>query len=169
MDFSIRNSLRNPIFTCSPSRCPTLVGEKLQGSLLKGCFENECVSTCRFFCLSPPDLLIFPHFHGKWETDFYHYWCWRAGGAAPVKTTTGNNFPRKYLRIPRNYYQYWCYILATFLPFSTGTGNFSVSEENLNPTPNPPPRTPTAMESHDSNRTILNRLILNSESPIQRH
>ena len=39
---------------------------------------------------------------------FYHYWCWRAGGAAPVKTSTGNNFPRKYQRIPRNYYQYWC-------------------------------------------------------------
>ena len=39
---------------------------------------------------------------------FYHYWCWRAGGAAPVKTSTGNIFPRKYQRIPRNYYQYWC-------------------------------------------------------------
>ena len=23
---------------------------------------------------------------------FYHYWCWRAGSAAPVKTSTGNNF-----------------------------------------------------------------------------
>ena len=22
---------------------------------------------------------------------FYHYWCWRAGGATPVKTSTGNN------------------------------------------------------------------------------
>ena len=32
----------------------------------------------------------------------------RAGGAAPVKTSTGNNFPREYQRIPRNYYQYWC-------------------------------------------------------------
>ena len=39
---------------------------------------------------------------------FYHYWCWRAGGAVPVKTSTGNHFPRKYQRIPRNYYQYWC-------------------------------------------------------------
>ena len=36
---------------------------------------------------------------------FYYYWCWRAEGAAPVKTKTGNNFPRKYQRIPRNYYQ----------------------------------------------------------------
>ena len=33
---------------------------------------------------------------------FYHYWCWRAGGAAPAKTSTSNNFPRKYQRIPRN-------------------------------------------------------------------
>ena len=33
---------------------------------------------------------------------FYHYWCWRARGAAPVKTSTGNNLPRKYQRIPRN-------------------------------------------------------------------
>ena len=55
---------------------------------------------------------------------FYHYWCWRAGGAVPVKTSTGNNFPRKYQRSPKNYYQYWCWILGTFLPFSTGTGNF---------------------------------------------
>ena len=39
---------------------------------------------------------------------FYHYWCWGARGAVPVKTSTGNNFPRKYQRIPRNYYQYWC-------------------------------------------------------------
>ena len=29
---------------------------------------------------------------------FYHYWCWRAGGTAPVKTSTGNSFPRKYQR-----------------------------------------------------------------------
>ena len=59
---------------------------------------------------------------------FCHYWCWCAGGAAPVKTNTGNNLPRKYQRLPRNDYQYWCWILATFLPFSTGTGNFLVSE-----------------------------------------
>ena len=39
---------------------------------------------------------------------FYHYWCWRARGAAPVKTSTGNNFPREHQRIPRNYYQYRC-------------------------------------------------------------
>ena len=39
---------------------------------------------------------------------FYHYWCWRAGGAAPVKASTGNHFPGKYQRIRRNYYQYWC-------------------------------------------------------------
>ena len=37
-----------------------------------------------------------------------NYWCWRAGGAAPVKTNTWNNFPRKYQRIPRNDHQYWC-------------------------------------------------------------
>ena len=30
---------------------------------------------------------------GDWF--FYQYWCWRAGGAAPVKTSTGNNFPKK--------------------------------------------------------------------------
>ena len=30
---------------------------------------------------------------------FYHYWCWRTRGAATVKTSTGNNFPRKYQRI----------------------------------------------------------------------
>ena len=23
---------------------------------------------------------------------YYHYWCWRVGGAVPVKTSTGNNF-----------------------------------------------------------------------------
>ena len=23
---------------------------------------------------------------------FYHYWCWRVGGAVPVETSTGNNF-----------------------------------------------------------------------------
>ena len=60
---------------------------------------------------------------------FYHYWCWRAGGAAPVKTSTGNNFLRKYQRIPRNYYRTGAKILATVLPFSTGTGNFLVSEK----------------------------------------
>ena len=27
----------------------------------------------------------------------YHYWCWRAGGAAPVKTSTGNNFPTMHI------------------------------------------------------------------------
>ena len=59
---------------------------------------------------------------------YYHYWCWRVRGAVPVKTSTGNNVPRKCQRIPRNYCQYWCWILATFLPFSTGTGNFFVSE-----------------------------------------
>ena len=26
---------------------------------------------------------------------FYHYWCWRAGGAAPVKTSTGKKILRK--------------------------------------------------------------------------
>ena len=40
---------------------------------------------------------------GDWL--FYHYWCWRTRGAAPVKTSTGNNFPRKYQRIPRNDYR----------------------------------------------------------------
>ena len=39
---------------------------------------------------------------------YYHYWCWRVGGAVPVKTSTGNNFPRKYQRFARNYCQYWC-------------------------------------------------------------
>ena len=29
-------------------------------------------------------------------------------GAAPVKTSTGNNCPRKYQRFPQNDYQYWC-------------------------------------------------------------
>ena len=24
---------------------------------------------------------------------FYHYWCWRTGGAAPVEPNTGNYFP----------------------------------------------------------------------------
>ena len=24
---------------------------------------------------------------------YYHYWCWHVGGAVPVKTSTGNNFP----------------------------------------------------------------------------
>ena len=43
------------------------------------------------------------------------------GAAAPVKTNTGNIFPRKYQR-------YWYSTLATFLPSSTGTGNFRVSE-----------------------------------------
>ena len=33
-----------------------------------------------------------------WRLTFDHYWCWRTGGAAPVKTSTGNNFPRKYQR-----------------------------------------------------------------------
>ena len=28
----------------------------------------------------------------SWEADFYHYWCWRAAGAVPVKTSTGSNF-----------------------------------------------------------------------------
>ena len=42
----------------------------------------------------------------------------RLGGAALVKTSTGNNFPRKYQRIPRHYCQYWCYMLAMPLPFS---------------------------------------------------
>ena len=28
--------------------------------------KNQCVSSCRFLSLI---------FHGKWETDFYHYWC----------------------------------------------------------------------------------------------
>ena len=59
---------------------------------------------------------------------FYHYWCWRVGGAVPVKNSTGNNCPRKCQRFPRIYYQYWCEILVAFLPFSTGTGNFSVSD-----------------------------------------
>ena len=31
---------------------------------------------------------------------FCHYWCWRAGGAAPVKTSTGNNFPRNTREFP---------------------------------------------------------------------
>ena len=29
---------------------------------------------------------------------YYHYWCWRVGGAVPVKTSTGNHFPSKYQR-----------------------------------------------------------------------
>ena len=66
--------------------------------------------------------LFLTSFYGR--LIFYHYWCWCAGGAAPVKTGTGNNFPRKYQRIPRNCYQYLCWNLATFLPFSAGTGNF---------------------------------------------
>ena len=45
----------------------------------------------------------FCHFLFLWvcgRLSFYHYWCWRAGGAAPVKTSTlGDNFPRK---IPEN-------------------------------------------------------------------
>ena len=60
---------------------------------------------------------IFRYFLGR--LIYYHYWCWRVGGAVPVKTSTGNNFPRKYQRFPRNYYQYWCWIFAWFLPFST--------------------------------------------------
>ena len=37
-------------------------------------------------------------------------------GAAPLKTSTGNNFPREYQRIPREYYQCWRYILVKFCP-----------------------------------------------------
>ena len=39
---------------------------------------------------------------------FYHYCCWRVGGAVPVKISTCNSFPRKYQTMPQNYYQYWC-------------------------------------------------------------
>ena len=43
-----------------------------------------------------------------WETDFLPLLVLTRRGAAPAKTSTGNNFPRKYQRIPRNYYRYWC-------------------------------------------------------------
>ena len=46
--------------------------------------------------------------HRLWETDLLPLLVLTRRGAAPVKTSTGNNFPRKYQRIPRNYYQYWC-------------------------------------------------------------
>ena len=45
--------------------------------------------------------------------------CWPVGGAMPVKTSTGNHFPRKYQRIPRNDCHYWCWVFVQFLPFST--------------------------------------------------
>ena len=43
-----------------------------------------------------------------WETDFLSLLVLTRRDAAPVKTSTGNHFPRKYQRIPRNDYQYWC-------------------------------------------------------------
>ena len=46
-------------------------------------------------------LPLWPVDMGDWF--FYHYWCWRVRGPVPVKTSTDNNFPRKYHRIPRNY------------------------------------------------------------------
>ena len=43
-----------------------------------------------------------------WETDFLPLLVLARRGAAPVRISTGNNFPRKYPRNPLNYYQYWC-------------------------------------------------------------
>ena len=65
----------------------------------------------------------------EWELIYYHYWCWRVGGAVLVKTSTGNNFPRKYQRLPRNYYQYWCWILTAISALQSCAGNFSRSAE----------------------------------------
>ena len=61
-------------------------------------------------------------------------WSWQSNNPG-VKTSTGNDFPRKYPRSPRNYYQYWCQILATFLPF--GTGDFLSLQCSATP---PPPK-----------------------------
>ena len=61
-------------------------------------------SSLRYWSMDGPVLLT----DSDGRLIFYHYWCWRDGGAAQVKTSTGNNFPRKYQRMPRNYYQYWC-------------------------------------------------------------
>ena len=52
----------------------------------------------------------------QWETDFLPLLVLTPRGAAPVKTTTGNSFPRNCQRFPPNYYQYWCQILVALLP-----------------------------------------------------
>ena len=52
----------------------------------------------------------------NWETHFLPLLMLARRSAAPLKTSTGNNFPRKYLRTPRNDYQYWCETLVMFLP-----------------------------------------------------
>ena len=76
---------------------------------------------------------------------YYHYWCWRVRGAAPVKTSTGHNFPWEYQRNPRNSYQYWCQILVTFPDQCLRTlfqGNsclFPVWWPPLNTSPQPTP------------------------------
>ena len=43
-----------------------------------------------------------------WDTDLSPLLVQTHRSAAPVKTSTGNNFPRKYQRIPQKDYQHWC-------------------------------------------------------------
>ena len=53
------------------------------------------------FSYAPPSSLI-----NQWETDFLPLLVLTRQGRSTGKTSTGNNFPGKYQRIPRNYYQY---------------------------------------------------------------
>ena len=59
-----------------------------------------------------------------WETIFLPLLVLTRQGAAPVKTSTGNDFPREYQRTPRKYYQHWCEIFVKYLPFRTVLVNF---------------------------------------------
>ena len=50
-----------------------------------------------------------PWFWGlDWECGFLPLLVLMRRGAAPVKTSTGNNFPRRYQRVSPNCYQHWC-------------------------------------------------------------
>ena len=81
-----------------PRWCETLRFQVASG------LDFKSLAICQFWA-SMSTTLISLSFPGR--LIFYH-WCWRARGAAPVKTSTGNSSPRKYQRIPRNYYQCWC-------------------------------------------------------------
>ena len=88
--------------SCDPLLCPSLCGDPAcpPSNWRPGWeFRPETKQSRVFLYLwfAKPGRLI-----------FYHFWCWRARGAAPVKPSTGSHFPRKYPRIPRNHYQYWC-------------------------------------------------------------
>ena len=69
------------------------------------------------------------HTHNKasdlrmWETDVLPLLVLAGRGAVPVKISTGNNFPRKYQRVPQNYYKYWCLNIAENSAIQYCTGN----------------------------------------------